>query len=87
MKLGRVIGKVWAEKKVPQLAGYRLQVVQPVSGKGDKIGQPVVVADPQNISGEGDLVVFVTGTDAVQAFESGVAPVNASVVELVDSID
>ena len=87
MKLGKVIGKVWAECKVEQLHACRLHVVQPVSKDRKKTGTPLVVADPQNIAGSGDYIVYVTSTDATQAFDSGFAPVNASVVELVDSID
>jgi ethanolamine utilization protein EutN len=87
MKLGKVIGKVWAERKVPQLQGCRLQVIQPLSSKGEKVDFPLVVADPHNISGIGDVVVYVTSTDAVQAFDNIMTPVNASVVELVESID
>ena len=87
MKLGKVIGKVWAERKVPQLQGCRLQVIQPLSSKGEKVDNPLVVADPQHISGVGDMVVNVTSTDAIQAFDKIMAPVNASVVELVESID
>ncbi len=87
MKLGRVIGKVWAERKVSQLQGCRLLVIQPLSSDGKKIDRPLVVADPKNIAGPGDLVLYVTSTDASQAFDTGFAPVNASVVELVDSID
>jgi len=87
MKLGKIIGKVWADRKVEELRGCRLHVIQPISMDGKKVGQPLVVADPQSIAGPGDIVVFVTNTDATQAFDSGMAPVNASVVELVDSID
>ena len=86
MKCGKVIGKVWAERKVPQLRSCRLLVIQPVSG-GTPAGNPVVVADPCAIAGAGDIVVFVTNTDAAQAFDTGFAPVNASVVALVDFID
>ncbi len=86
MKLGRVIGVVWATKKVPQLHGCRLYVVQPIRQNGQDTGHPLVVADPKNIAAPGDRIVFVTNTDAAQAFDSGFAPVNASVVELVDDI-
>lgn len=82
MKTGKVIGNVWAERKVRQLHGCRLLVVQPL----DSSARPLVVADPQRLAGPGDRIVYVTSTDAAQAFESGFAPVNASVVELVDSI-
>jgi len=87
MKLGKVIGNVWADRKVPQLQGCRLHIIQPITSEGKKIDQPLVVADPKNIAGSGDIVVYVTSTDAAQAFDTGFAPVNAAVVELVDSID
>lgn len=86
MKIGRVIGKVWAERKVKQLDACRLHILQPLTSELKDAGRPLVAADPKNIAGDKDLVVYVTSTDAVQAFE-GIAPVNASVVELIDSID
>lgn len=86
MKLGKIVGKVWAERKVAQLTGCRLYIVQPLTSEGKNAGKPLVAADPQHLAGAGDTVVYVTSTDAIQAFDSGFAPVNASVVELVDEI-
>ena len=85
MKLGKVIGKVWADRKVPELEGTRLLIVQPVSSTGKDLGSPIVAADPKNLAGSSDTVVFVTNTDAAEAFAAD-APVNASIVELVDFI-
>jgi ethanolamine utilization protein EutN len=87
MRLGKIIGNVWAERKVPQLYGCRLLIIQPITSEKQNMGKPLVVADPQNLAGPGDTIVYVTSTDATQAFDSGFAPVNASVVALVDSID
>lgn len=87
MKMGKIIGNVWAVRKVEQLKGCRIHLVQPIDQNQKELGKPLVVADPQNIAGFGDTVVYVTSTDATQAFDSGFAPVNASVVELVDAID
>ena len=87
MKVGKVIGKVWADRKVPALQGCLLHVVQPITSEGAHVDRPVVVADPKRLAGPGDVVVYVISTDAAQAFDTGVAPVNASIVELVDSID
>ncbi|MBN1782671.1 EutN/CcmL family microcompartment protein [bacterium] len=87
MKLGRVIGQVWAVNKVHQLKSCRLFVVQPVHSDGHQSGHPLVAADPQNMAGVGDRVVYVTNTDAAQAFDTGTAPVNAAIVELVDFVD
>jgi len=86
MKLGRVIGVVWASRKVEELNGCRLSVVQPISTQNENIGNPLVVADPKSIGSVGDQIIYVTSTDATQAFDSGFAPVNASVVQLVDEI-
>ena len=87
MKLGIVIGKVWASKKVRQLEGCRLSLVQPVTSEKKLVGSPLVVADPDGIGGTEDLVVYVTSTDATEAFDTGYAPVNASIVKLVDEVN
>jgi ethanolamine utilization protein EutN len=86
MKLGVVIGVVWATKKVKEINGCRMYIVQPISAYKKITESPLVVADPQNIAAAGDRVVYVTSTDAAEAFDSGFAPVNASIVELVDEI-
>jgi len=85
MKLGRVVGKVWSERKVTSLNGVRLLVVQPINGDGSDNGRLLVAADPQTAASSGDTVVYVTSTDAVDTFEID-APVNASIVMLVDYI-
>ena len=87
MKLGRVIGQVWATNKVHQLKSCRFYVVQPMTCRKKSTGHPLVAADPGHLAGVGDCVVYVTNTDAAQAFDSGFAPVNAAIVELVDFID
>jgi ethanolamine utilization protein EutN len=86
MKLGRVIGTVWAVRKAASLTGCRMLVVQPLSSAGVRTGTPIVAADPRSIAGIGDRVVVVTSTDAAQAFDTAFAPVNASVVALVDAV-
>jgi ethanolamine utilization protein EutN len=86
MKLGIVVGVVWASKKTPELKGCRLSIVQPVSSDMKETDVPVVAADPLNLATGGDTVVYVTSTDATQAFADGFAPVNASIVELVDEV-
>ena len=86
MKLGVVKGVVWASRKVKELNGCRLSIVQPISSDGKAIGNSLVVADPLSLGSSGDKVIYVTSADAAQAFENGYAPVNASIVELVDGI-
>jgi ethanolamine utilization protein EutN len=86
MKLGTVVGKVWAERKVPQFVGIRLLIVRPLAHDSVHAGSCIVAADPKGLAAVGDRVVFVTSTDAVEAFD-GDAPVNASIVELVDFVE
>jgi microcompartment protein CcmK/EutM len=86
MKLGVITGVIWASKKVKELDGCRMFIVQPVAANGSKTELPLVAADPKNIGSAGDKVIYVTSTDAAQAFDSGFAPVNASIVALVDGI-
>jgi len=86
MKTGVITGVAWASRKVKELTGCPLYVVQPVSSEGKALGSVLVVADPTGIASPGDTVVYVTSTDATQAFETGFAPVNASIVELVEKI-
>jgi ethanolamine utilization protein EutN len=86
MKLGIVIGVVWATRKVPELEGCRMYLVQPVSSGGEASEPPLVAADPCALAAPGDRVVYVTSTDATQAFPRGYAPVNSSIVELVDTV-
>lgn len=86
MKLGVVIGVVWASRKVREVEGCRLYIVQPVNSDGNKVDIPLVVADPQRLAAPGDEVVYVTNTDATQAFDNGFAPVNASIIKLVHEI-
>jgi ethanolamine utilization protein EutN len=86
MKLGRVTGVVWASRKVRSLQGCPLYVIQPVTSDGRDTDIPLVAADPRGLGAPGVTVVYVTSTDATQAFETGFAPVNASIVELVDEV-
>lgn len=86
MRLGRVVGVVWASRKVKEMDGCRMFILQPVSSGGADADQALVAADPRGLASPGDTVVYVTSADATQAFDSGYAPVNASIVELVDGI-
>jgi ethanolamine utilization protein EutN len=86
MNLGIVIGNVWSSRSVPEISACRLLVIQPVTGGGKLSGTILVAADPQNLASSGDRVIYVTSTDAAAAFATGHAPVNASVVGLVDEI-
>ena len=74
MKVGKVIGSVWATRKAPCLQGQTFLVV-----KSD--GEEIVAAD-QVGAGVGDRVLLATGTVASRYCMD--APVDAAVVAIVD---
>ena len=75
MKLGKVIGSVWATRKANCLQGQTFLVVK-------SEGEEVVAAD-QVGAGKGDRVLLVTGTVAARFCME--AAVDAVVVAILDS--
>jgi ethanolamine utilization protein EutN len=90
MFLGRVIGEVWATRKVEDLGGKRLLVVQPLDDRRDPAAPkvtPVVAADPLGADlGQRVVVAFgkaarvACGGDGDFAFE-------AAIVGIVDELE
>ena len=74
MKVGNVIGSIWATRKAQCLQGQTFLVV-----KSD--GEEIVAAD-QVGAGPGDRVLLATGTVASRYCMD--APVDAAVVAIVD---
>lgn len=74
MKVGHVVGAIWATRKAPCLQGQTFLVVQ-------TDGETLVAAD-QVGAGTGDRVLLATGTVASRYCMD--APVDAAVVAIVD---
>ena len=77
MKIGNVIGSVWATRKAGCLSGQTFLVV--------KTAQEELVAADQVGAGTGDRVLLVTGTAASKFCME--APVDAVVVAILDQED
>ena len=74
MKIGEVVGSVWATRKAESLMGQTFLVV--------RCGQEELVAADQVGAGQGDRVLLVTGTVASRVCME--SPVDAAVVAIVD---
>jgi len=74
LKIGRVIGSVWATRKAHCLQGQTFLVVE-------ADGEKIVAADHVG-AGTGDQVLLATGTVASRYCMD--APVDAAVVAIVD---
>ena len=75
MKIGKVVGSIWATRKAQCLQGQTCLVV--------RTGEEELVAADQVGAGPGDRVLLATGTVASRYCMD--APVDAAVVAIVDS--
>jgi ethanolamine utilization protein EutN len=84
--LGKVIGNVWATRKYEALHTFKLMFVQPVNGEKEEIGEPIIAVDTVG-SGPGELIYYITASEAVIPLLVNMAPVDASIVGIVDTIN
>jgi ethanolamine utilization protein EutN len=85
MYLGRVVGCVWCTAKDKHLEGQRMLVVQPVTPGLEDSGKPIVCCDTTG-AGAGEIVYWVRGWEATMALAPAQAPVDTTIVGIVDSI-
>ena len=84
MKIGRVIGNIWATRKDENLSGLKLLVVQPLNLLNDQsIDTPIVAADIIG-AGVGEKILYVGGSSARTASGGPDIPVDAAIVGIVD---
>ena len=86
MQLGKIIGTIWATRKYEAVTGYKMQFVQPINSEGMNIGEPIIALDTVG-AGPGEIIYFVTASEAVIPLDVDMAPVDASIVGIVDSIN
>lgn len=85
MLLGKVIGTIWATRKYEALHGLKLQLLQPINAKEENVSDPIIVVDTVG-AGPGEIVYYVTASEAVIPLPVDMAPVDASIVGIVDSV-
>jgi len=86
MFLARVIGTVWATRKDEHLKGFKLQFIRPIDRRRNDVGDPIVAVDTVG-AGAGETVMYITAREAVIPLPVDEAPVDASIVGIVDRID
>jgi len=84
--LGRVIGNIWATKKYAATQSFKFMLVQPLTADKEKDGEPFIAVDTVG-SGPGEIVLYVTASEAVIPLPVDMAPIDASIVAIVDSIN
>lgn len=86
MFLATVLGTVWATRKIENLAGVKLMLVQQVDHTGALAGEPLVAVDTVE-AGRAEKVFVVTGREASLALQEPFVPVDAAIVGIVESVN
>ncbi len=86
MILGRVVGTLVANRKDEGLLGQKLLLVRNVSVDGDDASGFVVAVDSVG-AGEGEMVLYASGSSARQTEATRDRPCDAVIMAIVDSWD
>lgn len=86
MLLARVVGTVVATRKEPELEGLKLLLVRPCDGSGKLLPGGVVVAADAVGAGQGEVVLYASGSSARQTQVTKDRPVDAVIMAIVDSV-
>ena len=84
MILAKVIGTVVSTRKDEKLTGLKFLLLGQADSKGELTGGTVVAADAVG-AGEGEYVLYASGSSARQTVLTDALPVDAVVMAIVDS--
>ena len=84
MKVGKVIGNIWATRKDEKLSGIKLLIVSPINYLNEKENiTPIIAADIIG-AGIGEIVLLTSGSSARAAVGDVSIPIDAAVIGIVD---
>lgn len=83
MRLGIVVGNIWATRKEEGLTGLKLLVVQPIKPDGSFTQTPIIAADRIG-AGTGDRIIFTEGSSARAIMPECNAPLDAAIIGIID---
>lgn len=86
MNLAKVIGTIWATQKDPMLNGLKLQLIQPLDSRKNRIGEPIIAVDSVG-AGSGEEIFYVTSSEAVIPLENKPALTDATIIGIVDKVE
>ena len=86
MNLAKVLGRVVATRKEESIEGLKLLMLGAAGPDGKLTGATVVAVDAVG-AGEGEYVLYASGSSARQTVETEGKPVDAVIMAIVDSWD
>lgn len=86
MVLAKVVGSLWATKKVEALNGLKLLITQHLNLDGSRKNVFTVAADTVG-AGAGETVLICSGSSARMTEKTKDKPVDSVVMAIVDTVD
>ncbi len=86
MNLAKVLGRVVATRKEESIEGLKLLMLGVAGPDGELTGSTVVAVDAVG-AGEGEYVLYASGSSARQTVVTDGKPVDAVIMAIVDSWD
>jgi len=86
MKLGRIVGTIVSTRKDASLESLKLLVVENLTTTLEREGGYVVAVDSVG-AGQGEVILYATGSSARQTRVTKDRPVDAVIMAIVDSFD
>jgi len=86
VKLGRIIGRVVADRKHESFEGMKLLLIQPLDSQRQPSGDVLVGMDAVR-AGEGDLIMYESSKEAGQAFPNWFHPGDVAIIAIIDHIE
>jgi len=86
MLIGKVVGTVVSTMKDPKVAALKFQIVQELDERNRPRNKYIVAVDTVG-AGQGDLVLFATGSSARQTTLTDGRPIDAAIFAVIDSWD
>ncbi len=83
MLIGKVVGSIWATKKLDSFEGKKLLIVQPFN-EDLKPEERFVIAVDTVQAGKNDIVFYATSKEAAIPFNNDNMPVDAAIVGIID---
>lgn len=87
MQIARVIGTVVSTQKHAKFEGAKLLLVQPIGLDDAPRGTPLLAVDSVGAGVTEKVLVVIEGRAAGEALGRKLAPVDAAVIGIIDSVD
>jgi len=85
MQIGKIVGTVVASQKDEKLEGFRFHVIKELTVNQKETGNVVVAVDAVG-AGQGEVILYSTGSSARQTEMTAGRPVDAIIMAIIDAI-